>query len=133
MGGEVLTQRRKGAKTRRKRKRVRSFFLKYPFASLPLCVFALKIPRSALFILAAIFATTLGLRAETIAILTPDHSEASIQFATDISERLGTRLRVLDPSLAETAYLSSPPVNPFNITSAEAMRVGTVIGCDAFV
>lgn len=74
-----------------------------------------------------------AVRAQTIAFLTPDKAESSKAFANKLTEVSKANLKVLDDSLAESAYLSVSPSTPFNLTISEAIRIGTAIGCDVFV
>jgi hypothetical protein len=71
--------------------------------------------------------------AQTIAFLTPDKAAASREFAGSLGERLGEKFKVLDDSLAESAYLSVAPDTPFNLTTDQSKRIGAAIGCDAFI
>ena len=68
-----------------------------------------------------------------MAILTPDNAEASRNFAETLKNELDGKLKVLDDSLSESAYLSSAPTTPFNLTTVESKRIGSAIGCDAFI
>ena len=70
--------------------------------------------------------------AQTVALLTPDKTAASRSFAEALGERLDPKFKVLDDSLAESAYLSVSPDTPFNLTTGQSKRIGTTIGCDVF-
>ena len=50
-----------------------------------------------------------------------------------LEDRLGQKLKVLDDSLTETAYLSAAPVTPFNLTTEESKKIGAAIGCEFFI
>lgn len=85
-------------------------------------------------ILFAVFVCFAGvLNGQTIALLTPDKAAASRELAGSLSEQLGEKFKVLDDSLAESAYLSVSPDTPFNLTTEQSKRIGTTIGCDAFL
>ena len=71
--------------------------------------------------------------AQKVAILTPDDSETSRKFAEKLETQLSDRLKIVDNSLAEAAYLSGRAATPFNLTTDESKRIGSVIGCDAFI
>lgn len=71
--------------------------------------------------------------AQTVAFLTPDKAEVSVLFAEKLEDRSSGELKILDDSLSEAAYLSAKPADPFNMTAEDAKRIGTAIGCDAFV
>ena len=93
--------------------------LSFSSAYLRLCVFALIFTPSVI--------------AQRVAILTPDKAESSRSFAEKIEIKLGEKMRVLDDSLAESAYLSVSPATPFNLTTEESKKIGTAIGCDLFI
>lgn len=80
-----------------------------------------------------IFISSISVTSQTVAFLTPDRAEANVAFADELRDSLDTRLKVLDNSLAETAYLSVSPATPFNLTTEDSKRIGTVIGCDFFI
>ena len=82
-------------------------------------------------VLALIFSSTVV--AQKVAVLTPDKAETSREFAENLETRLAERSKVLDNSLSEAAYLSDPPVTPFNLTTEESKRIGSAIGCDSFI
>jgi TonB family protein len=70
---------------------------------------------------------------QKVAILTPDKTAESINFAENLETSLSSKFKVLDSSLSETAFLSSNPEKPFNLATAEAKIIGTAIGCDYFL
>jgi hypothetical protein len=76
---------------------------------------------------------TLPATAQTIAILTPDRTESSKIFAERLRTHLGEKLKLLDDSLAEVAYMSASPATPFNLTAEESRRISSAIGCDIFI
>lgn len=80
-----------------------------------------------------LFLLSAAVRAQTIALLTPDKAAASIAFADALGERLGEKTKVLDSSLAESAYLSVSPETPFNLTTEQSKRIGVAIGCDTYI
>jgi hypothetical protein len=117
---DFLTQRRKGAKTQRNQRSIlRSVCLVLNFASLRLCVFAL------------IF--FIPVAAQRVAILAPDASDGSREFAEKIEAKLDGKLAVVDDSISEVAFLAAKAETPFNMTAAAAKAIGTAIGCDFFV
>jgi TonB family protein len=71
--------------------------------------------------------------AQRVAVLTPDGSARSTPFAEELSEKLDRRLNVLDAAMAASAFVSTAPQTPFNMSIDAAKRVGAVIGCDLFV
>jgi TonB family protein len=68
-----------------------------------------------------------------VAILTPDKTAESINFAEKLETSLSSKFKVLDSSLSETAFLSSNPEKPFNLATAESKIIGVAIGCDYFL
>jgi hypothetical protein len=117
---ELLTQRRKDAKTLRFEKTFSSgkrFFAF--FAPLHLCVFAL------------IF--FLPVTAQKVALLSPDGTEKSKDFANRFRERLEDKVNLLDGDLSVAAYLSVSPSTPFNLTATDSKLIGSAIGCEFFV
>lgn len=83
--------------------------------------------------LLCVFALSLRVDAQKIAILTPDKTEKSVSFAEALESQLSDKLTILDNSLAQAAYLSVSPATPFNLTSDESKRIGAAIGCDVFM
>jgi hypothetical protein len=108
-----LTPRRRDARAQRK------IYKKY-FAALRLCALALII-------------FSFPAAAQKLAVLTPEKSGRSEAFAERLSASLAARFKVLDPSLAEAAFLSSNPEKPFNLSEGEAKIIGAAIGCDFFL
>jgi hypothetical protein len=111
---KYLTQRRKGAAAQ-------SFFYNFFFASLRLCVFALILFHPAF--------------SQKIAVLTPDETVPSQNFAAEIEKKLSAGYAVLDASLSKTAFRSAAfeIENPFNLSVEEAVNVGRAIGCHYFL
>ena len=84
-----------------------------------LCVFA--------FILSAPVA------AQRVAILAPDTTDQSRDFAWNLEQRLIEKVGVLDSSIGSSVFNSAPPEKPFNLTKEESKRIGAAIGCDYFM
>jgi Gram-negative bacterial TonB protein C-terminal len=74
-----------------------------------------------------------GAAAQRIAVITPEPSEHTKQFTERLEDALAQRSKLLDGSLSRTAFLSAAVENPFNMTVADAKRVGSVIGCDFYL
>ncbi len=70
---------------------------------------------------------------QKIAVLTPDKTAESINFAEKLETSLSSKLKVLDSSFSETAFLSANPDKPFNLTTQQAKIIGAAIGCHYFV
>ncbi len=71
--------------------------------------------------------------AQKLAVLTPEKNGQSEIFAEKLGTSLSEKLRVLDSSLSEAAFLSANPEKPFNLTTQEAKIIGAAIGCDFFL
>jgi hypothetical protein len=71
--------------------------------------------------------------AERVAILSPAADEQAAKLAESLSTALEDKVTVLDNELAGSAFRSVTVADPFNLTSTEATRIGTVIGCDRFI
>ncbi len=107
-----LTQRRKGATAQK-------IFYKFFFASLRLCVLALIIASP--------------LYAQKVAVLAPEKNSRSQIFAEKLEGNFSDEFKVLNNSLAETAFLSSEFEKSFNLTVEEARNIGAAIGCQYFL
>lgn len=70
---------------------------------------------------------------QRIAILAPEKNPQGERIAEKLSESVSNRLAVVDNSLGETAFRSVGVENPFNLAGEDAKRIGSAIGCDAFV
>ena len=71
--------------------------------------------------------------AQRVAILQPEAASAVDGFADEVRSRLSNDFKLLDDSLAESAYRSVPVQEPFNLSTADARRIGSVIGAENFV
>lgn len=78
-------------------------------------------------------AASFTVAAQRIAVIEPERQSQIEGLADSVRTELQAKFRVLDPSLAETAFRSIEFENYFNLTTDEARRIGTVVGCDAFV
>jgi hypothetical protein len=101
-------------KTRRHREKAK-------IISVPLCLCGLIL----------LFCSTVF--AQKIAVLTPQKIGLSESFADKIKPSLGGKIKVLNSSLSETAFLSAGVEKPFNMTTEEGKIVGAAIGCDFFL
>lgn len=70
---------------------------------------------------------------QRVAVFAPDGSEVGKEFAQLIAEAAAARSRIIDASIAESAFQSVSPATPFNLTTSDAKRIGAAIGSDAFV
>lgn len=96
-----------------------SFFHKYFFASLRLCVFALILG--------------FPLFAQKVAVIVPEKSETAQNFADKLEASLSSKFKVLDASMSETAFRSVAVEGVFNQTTDEAKTIGAAVGCDYFL
>jgi len=69
--------------------------------------------------------------AQKIALLTPDKTPQAEAITNEIAKSLP--VSVIDDSLADAAFRSIGVENPFNLSLDEAKRIGSAIGCDAFL
>lgn len=70
---------------------------------------------------------------QRVATISPEKADLTERFAAKIESALEARFRVLDRSMAESAFRSAEIPEPFNMSSEEGVRLGSVIGCDVFV
>ncbi len=70
---------------------------------------------------------------QRLAIITPENSPQSLRFANTLGDKLGVYSKLIDAAMAEAAYRSGVPENPFNQTRDEAKRIGATVGCDFFI
>lgn len=71
--------------------------------------------------------------AQRVAILTPDNADSSRSFSEKLESSFADKLKILDDSLSQAAYASVSPATPFNLTAEDSKKIGTAIGCDAFI
>ena len=76
---------------------------------------------------------TVAATAQRVAVLTPDNSPGSQAFAEKLQDELADRIKVIDSSMASSAFNAASFKTPFNLTTEEAKRVGQAIGCEFFV
>ena len=89
------------------------------FASLHLCVVALIM--------------SYPVAAQSVAVIAPDASGPAPEYATRLAEAFPSPIRSIDISMAAAAYAAVAPAQAFNMTTREAMNVGSAVGCDYFV
>lgn len=89
--------------------------------------------RSSVFVCGFIFLFSLAVTAQKIAVLVPEKSEHSQNFAGKLEMALSENLKILDSSMSETAFRSIKVENPFNLYKTEAKLIGAVVGCDYFL
>ncbi|MET0753166.1 MAG: TonB family protein [Pyrinomonadaceae bacterium] len=71
--------------------------------------------------------------AQKIAVLVPEKTEQSSNFAEKLETSLSAKLKILDASLSETAFRSTDYETPFNLTTKEAKIIGARLGCEYFL
>src|ERR1043166_6480568 len=89
------------------------------FASLHLCGLAL------------IFSVPIV--AQRVAIIVPDKSDVSRNFAEKVERELAERVFLVDDAMSEAAFSAGKPETPFNMTAAASKGIGAAIGCDFFI
>ncbi len=77
--------------------------------------------------------TALQAPAQRAAVIAPDNTARSREFAEALRAKLADNMTVLDLDLSRSAYLSVSPSVPFNLTGDESKRIGSAVGCDAFL
>ena len=76
---------------------------------------------------------TVATTAQRIAVLTPANSPGSQAFAERLQSELADRIKLIDGSMAGSAFSAAGLKTPFNLTTEESKRVGQAIGCEFFV
>jgi hypothetical protein len=88
----------------------------------------------AITIAAAVLAgSALSGHAQRVAVIAPDGDPKSIALAERLSDELRPAFRVVDVSLAASAFASTGLENPYNLATEDAKRVGAVVGSDLFI
>ena len=68
--------------------------------------------------------------AQRLAVVVPEKNSEAVQYASGVTDALRGKVKVIDGSLAETAFDSLQLETPFNMTAEDARRAAAVIGCD---
>ncbi len=76
---------------------------------------------------------TFPVAAQKLAVLVPEKTAQSTQFAEKLKTSLSPNFKILDDSLSEIAFLSAKHEKPFNLSLEDAKNVGAAIGCDYFL
>ena len=71
--------------------------------------------------------------AQRMAVLAPDATELSKKAVPICAEAFSKRFMILDSDMAEAAFKAARPETPFNMTSAEARALASVIGVDTLM
>lgn len=85
-------------------------------------------PLASLIIIAAAYCVASGQR---IAVLAPENDSSN--FTQDLSDQLAGKFKVLDTSLALSAFRSAAQNTPFNMTTEMSRNIGQRIGCDLII
>lgn len=67
-----------------------------------------------------------------VAIVTPEKSPETAQIREMLESQLSGEITVIDPSLTETVFQNTPHQNTYNLTTEEAVNIGSGIECDYF-
>ncbi|MBA2378219.1 MAG: energy transducer TonB [Blastocatellia bacterium] len=81
--------------------------------------------------IAALF--TVAAHAQRITVFSPEDTAQAAAFNEVLAGSLSTDLKIIDPSLAYSAFRSIEIAAPFNMSTAEARSAGGVIGTDLFI
>lgn len=68
---------------------------------------------------------------QRLAVLSPGPGDSN--FTAALGEKLAANFKVLDTSLASSAFRSASPETPFNMTVEMSRNIGQRIGCDLFI
>ncbi|HNU07626.1 MAG TPA: energy transducer TonB [Pyrinomonadaceae bacterium] len=82
----------------------------------------------AVFVVAAFANAAAG--KQRIAILTPEAGGIVSVIASSLSEQLEADHKLIDPSLAESAFAASSIESPYNMTAEDSRNLASAIGCD---
>lgn len=72
-------------------------------------------------------------QAQRVAVVVPEKDGLAVRFAASLTESIGTKIKVLDASMAEAAYRALGVEMPFNMTIGDARRAASAVGCDFLV
>lgn len=84
-------------------------------------------------LLIAVFIFSVVVTGQRIALIQPDVERQVDGFAAVVRVHLANQFKIIDDSMADSAYRSVSVEDPFNLTSADARRVGEVIGASNFI
>lgn len=70
---------------------------------------------------------------QTISIVAPEKTPFDLRVAAEMRGDLFETIRVQDSDMTSAAFDSTKPATPFNMSTDEAKRVGSVIGTDLFI
>jgi TonB family protein len=80
-----------------------------------------------------IFLFLSALHAQRLAIVTPEKSQLSEQFASSLVDRSRGRIKIIDSAMAEAAFRALEIETPFNMTVGDSRRAAAAVGCDFLV
>src|SRR5438093_3775070 len=78
------------------------------------------------------FGLTAILRGQRIAIITPENSELATRIADKLTETIGDKLRIDNREMTRAAFEAAKAETPYNLTTEDARRIGSILGCDFF-
>ena len=85
------------------------------------------------FALACLIGTAQEAAPQTFAVIDPMGTEHDREAAARLRRALSAEVKVLDPSLAASAFRAYKPSNPFNLEAETARNIGSAIGCRFYV
>ena len=70
---------------------------------------------------------------QSISIVAPERSPFDLRITAEIRGDLPEAIRIQDSDMTSAAFDSAKPATPFNMSTDEARRVGSIIGTDLFI
>jgi hypothetical protein len=92
-------------------------------------LFSARVIKTVLFVLVLSAAAL----AQRVAVLSPDGTDGSSSYAAKLESSMSGQVKLVDDSLAKSAFDASAFISPYNLSLEEAKRVGQAIGCDFFL
>ena len=90
-------------------------------------------PIAALFSFAAVSMLCVSTFAQRVAVLTPERSEQTEKYSSQLADALSKKLNILDSDMSHAAFVSVKAERSFNLTNSQARSIGAVTGTDAFL
>ena len=88
---------------------------------------------SFLFLPFAFLLLTFAAYPQRVAVLAPDKTDPSREFAWNLENALIERVSIQDSSLAAAAFNATAFENPYNLTEEGSKSIGAAIGCEYFI
>ena len=117
-----------GKKDKRSKQKVRQAFFASNFSLSTFCF-----PRSSFQCLCGLIILASSVAAQRVAIIAPETSTQTHEYASQLSDHLSRKLNVLDDDMSLTAFRSVKLESQFNLTTTQGKAIGEVIGCEYFL